>query len=344
MSTQNLEQFDGFLRVHGLLKHGETAQWTELSGGVSSEIWRVDLPGRTICIKRALPKLKVLEDWRAPVSRNMYEWKWLRFAATHQPQSVPRPLAHDAEAGLFAMSFLPSQQYPVWKSQLLNGVVIPGVAAQVGKLLAKLHDASANRLDLAKQFDSLENFRALRLEPYLLATAVRHPDLAAQLCALAQCTAGTSGALVHGDVSPKNILIGPNGPVLLDAECAWYGDPAFDLAFCLNHLLLKSLVRRDCIPALLRSFSQLVDSYFAGINFESRSRLELRAAHLLPALMLARIDGKSPVEYLVDKGAEQEFVRRSARSMLSSRLTRLAPIAEFWSRRLRAWVDRTNKS
>jgi len=331
---QDPAQFDEFLRAHGLLKPGETARWNALSGGVSSEIWRVDLPGRSICVKRALPKLKVADDWEAPLSRNDFEWRWLCFAAKHQSQAVPCPLAQDTEAGLFAMSFLAPERYPVWKSQLLNGIVIPAVAAQVGTLLAQLQSASSNRPALAKEFDSLENFRALRLEPYLLATAVRHPDLADRLQALAARTAAISLTLVHGDVSPKNILVGERGPVLLDAECAWYGDPAFDVAFCLNHLLLKSLVRRDCLSALLQSFSQLTDSYFAHIDFESRPLLEARAAELLPALMLARIDGKSPAEYLVGKAAEQDLVRRIARSLLSSPVPRLAVIAATWSREM----------
>lgn len=332
MPAQTLTQLNEFLREHELLKPGEIAQWTVLSGGVSSDIWRVDLPGRSICVKRALPKLKVADDWQAPLSRNVFEWRWLCFAAQHEPWAVPRPLAHDAKAGLLAMDYLAPEQYPVWKTQLLNGMVVPSVAAHVGTLMAKLQVASANRPAIARAFDSIENFRALRLEPYLLATAARHPDLAGTLEQLAARTAGISLALVHGDVSPKNILIGPTGPVLLDAECAWYGDPAFDLAFCLNHLLLKSLVRRDCLPALLQSFSQLTDSYFAQIDFESRPVLEGRAAELLPALMLSRIDGKSPVEYLGSKAPEKDLVRRVARSFLRSPVSHLAAIAAAWSR------------
>jgi Phosphotransferase enzyme family len=334
LSIQGQAHLEDFLYAHGLAKRDETARWSTLTGGVSSEIWRVDLPGRSICVKRALPKLKVATDWEAPISRNAFEWQWLCFAAEYQPQAVPRPLAHDATVGLFAMSFLPPEQYPVWKTQLLIGAVIPGVAREVGAVLARLHNASANRLDLARDFNSSENFHALRIEPYLLATAVRHPHLADRLQALATRTAAIAVALVHGDVSPKNILVGPHGPVFLDAECAWYGDPAFDLAFCLNHLLLKSLVRPDCAPALLQSFSQLAESYLELENFESRPLIELRVAQLLPALMLARIDGKSPVEYLAGKIPEQNWVRRVARSLLEAPVGRLELIKSAWVREI----------
>jgi aminoglycoside phosphotransferase (APT) family kinase protein len=330
---------DAFLKFHGLAKPGETIRWRALTGGVSSDIWRADLPGRSVCVKRALQKLRVADDWQAPVSRNAYEWRWLCFAAAQQPHAVPRPLAHDEQAGLFAMSFLDPAEYPVWKAQLLSGVVAPAVATQVGAVLARLHAASSNRPDLARQFDSLENFHALRLEPYLLVTAARHPDLAERLQALAQRTAATAMALVHGDVSPKNILIGPQGPVLLDAECAWYGDPAFDLAFCLNHLLLKSLVRSDCTGALLQSFTQLTESYFRLAGFEARARLEARVAELLPALMLARVDGKSPVEYLTGKTREQDLLRQVARSLLKSPVAHLTTIVAIWSQHTRALIN-----
>jgi aminoglycoside phosphotransferase (APT) family kinase protein len=307
---------EAFLRAHGLARAGEEALWTALTGGVSSEIWRVDLPGRVLCVKRALPRLKVSEVWEAPVSRNAYEWKWLQFAARHEPDAVPRPLAHDPAAGLFAMAFLPPEDHPVWKTQLLAGEVDASFAAAVAAALARLHNASAAQPGLAREFDSLENFRALRLEPYLVATARKHPDLAHRLLELDRTTASKAIALVHGDVSPKNILAGPRGPVFLDAECAWYGDPAFDLAFCLNHLVLKALVRPDRVEALAESYSRFVDAYFAVAAFEARAGLEARAAALLPGLQLARVDGKSPVEYLSGRTGLQDAARRAARDGL----------------------------
>jgi hypothetical protein len=152
--------------------------------------------------------------------------------------------------------------------------------------------------ELARTFANDASFFALRLEPYFLATAEANPDCAAELIRLSGDTAATKRALVHGDVSPKNILVGSAGPVLLDAECAWYGDPAFDVAFCLTHLLLKCLQRPEATARFLACFDALNDAYFAGVAWESPADVEARAARLLPALMLARVDGKSPVEYL----------------------------------------------
>ena len=320
-----------FLVSQGLASAQEPAHWHPLAGGVSSDIWRVDLPGRSMCIKRALARLKVSADWQAPVSRNAYEWAWLQFAACHAPDHAPRPLAHDPEAGLFAMSFLAPEQHPVWKEQLMAGEVSAHTAQAVGRVLGELHAASVGRAELAAAFDTTDNFRALRLEPYFAATAQRHPVLGAALTDLVERTAGLQKALVHGDVSPKNILVGPRGPVLLDAECAWYGDPAFDLAFCLNHLLLKCLARPDRRETLLAAFAALADAYFAQANWEPRAALEERAARMLPALLLARNDGKSPVEY-VNEEAQRDAVRAFAIPLVLRPAGQLSSIARDWGK------------
>ncbi|BDB29606.1 putative aminoglycoside phosphotransferase [Cupriavidus sp. TA19] len=318
-----------FLTSHGLMSAAEEASFSRLTGGVSSDIWKVDLPGRTFAVKRALGKLKVAADWEAPLTRNAYEWAWLQFASEHVPDNVPRPIARDAEAGLFAMSFLPPRMYPVWKAQLMAGHIEWSVANEVGRVLAKLHAASAAKPDLAAKFDSAENFHALRLEPYLLATAARNPHVADVLVQLAQRTRDTRLALVHGDVSPKNILVGPKGPVFLDAECAWYGDPAFDLAFCLNHLLLKCIVQPDSRDALIKCFESLATEYLQQVSWEPADGLEARAASLLPALLLARVDGKSPVEYLSQE-KHKELVRSVAFGFLRQPVSRLMEVADGW--------------
>lgn len=320
---------DAFLVEHNLARPDETAHWHALTGGVSSDIWRVDLPERSLCVKRALSKLKVSADWQAPVSRNAYEWAWIQFASQHCPDNVPRPLAHDPQAGVFAMSYLQPDEHPVWKQQLMAGEVTVETASAVGHLLGRLHAASAGSSELAAAFDTGDNFHALRLAPYLLATSVRHPALASRLQHLAQRTAGIRAALVHGDVSPKNILVGPKGPVLLDAECAWFGDPAFDLAFCLNHLLLKCLVRPEKRDMLIASFKALNEAYFDEADWELRSALEARAAELLPALLLARVDGKSPVEYLTEEHQRAQ-VRAVAIPLLHRPVECLSLVAAAW--------------
>ena len=322
------------LRHLGLIQEGVEPAAQPLAGGVSSDIWKVELAAGPIVFKRALAKLKVAQDWQAPVDRSRFEIRWLRAVVQVLPEAVPQLFAADEDRGIFAIAYLDPQKYVLWKQQLLTGYVQPGTAAEVGRRLAIIHQATASDPAMPGLFPSDSIFHEIRLAPYLEAAASRHPDLSQALRQLVAVTAGTKRALVHGDVSPKNILVGPSGPVFLDAECAWFGDPAFDLAFCLNHLLLKCLVRPAEKGLLLDSFLALAGHYLDGVKWELPSALEVRAAHLLPGLMLARIDGKSPVEYITENGARRS-VRRVASQFLAAPAAALGLILEEWRRELR---------
>lgn len=318
----------------GLLGSEDTPRFTRLSGGVSSDIWRVDLARGPVCVKRALPKLRVEQDWFAPVERNAYEAAWMRFAGAVVPEAVPELLGQDEAAGVLVMAYLDPASHRLWKADLRDGQADPEVARAVGNRLVRIHAASANEASAAAAFATDRIFYDIRLEPYLVASARAHPDRADALHALVETTANTKRALVHGDVSPKNIVIGPRGPIFLDAECAWYGDPAFDLAFCLNHLLLKCLWTPRAAREFLQCFDVLANAYLAGVGWEPQDALEARAARLLPGLFLARIDGKSPVEYLTT-AADKERVRRVARALLADPLERLRNVRAAWARELR---------
>jgi len=307
------------LRRAGLVSQDETPSFTPLTGGVSSEIWKVG----DVCVKRALPRLRVVQVWEAPIERNRYERMWLEAAGAAAPGAAPRVLAFDDQAGLFAMEYLGS---PVWKDRLRQADADPRFAAQVGARLAAIHAATAGRAEVARRFATDAIFYAIRLEPYLVSTGKVHRDLGERFQFLVDRTANTKVCLVHGDVSPKNILVDPRGPVFLDAECAWYGDPAFDLAFCLNHLLLKCLWVPRAKAAFLDCFDALASAYLQGVAFPN---VEERAASLLPALLLARVDGKSPVEYL--KHPDKGHVRTIARELLPVAST-LKQVREAWQR------------
>lgn len=325
----NTKQTLAWLRGMGLADADATA--TPLTGGVSSDIWRVDTANGPICVKQALSKLKVDADWFAPTDRNAFEVSWFETVAAIAPKSVPQVLAHDANRGLFAMSYLDPATHPVWKAELAAGRADPTVAKAVGETLGRIHTATYHDDAVAAQFQTNEIFHAIRLEPYLLATAAVHPDLSDRLHELAAITAATRVALVHGDVSPKNILCGPDRPVFLDAECAWYGDPAFDVAFCLNHLLLKCLWNRTAWQGYESCFHALCHGYSEAVADDDILR---RAAHLLPGLFLARIDGKSPVEYIIDE-YDKNIVRTFAPPFLTSPAEHPIDICTAWHASLR---------
>ncbi|MEQ1806606.1 MAG: phosphotransferase [Burkholderiaceae bacterium] len=317
----------------GLLEPGEVPRSEPLTGGVSSDIWRVDLRQGAVCVKRALAQLRVAALWEAPLARNAFEVAWIEVAGAVNPAAVPRLRGHDATAQLFIMDFLGPAKHRLWKNELRDGRADPLAAAAVGARLVQIHAATAGRREIAQRFPTDPIFHAIRLAPYLEATALRHPDIAGALQTLVQVTASTHEALVHGDVSPKNIMLGPDGPIFLDAECAWYGDPAFDIAFCLNHLLLKCLWVPASSAAFARCFEAWVASYAAGVNWTPWAVLERRAAHLLPGLLLARVDGKSPVEYITDE-AQKNIVRRAALALFAAPVAQLNAVLAHWIQEL----------
>jgi len=314
----------------GIVSANQHVVLTPLAGGVSSDIYRATVPGGVICIKRALGRLNVAADWQVPVERNQYEVEWMRVAAGIVPGAVPAILGEDRQAGAFAMTWLPPDEYPVWKKLLADGEADTRTAAAVGDVLGRIHAATADRPDIAARFATDALFHAIRLDPYLATAANAHPDLSRQLLALVATTASTRRVLVHGDFSPKNILVGAQGPVVLDAECAWYGDPAFDLAFVLNHLLLKGVWRPDRRSDYLAMFAALCAAYRLRAAWEPWTALESRTAALLPGLLLARVDGKSPVEY-VTRDADKNAIRAFARAHLLRPVSSLTTLAHAWA-------------
>jgi hypothetical protein len=288
-----------------------------LTGGVSSDIVQVVLSdGTSVCAKRALPTLKVASVWEAPVERNHFEIAWLRLAGRVLPGAAPKVLGEDRANGIALLEFLPAERYWLWKAELLKGNFDAGVAPAVASALSRIHSATWNDATVAEAFATDAMFDALRLDPYLRTLAKRTPDLAGQILSVLEQTATTKLALVHGDVSPKNILVSRDDghPVLLDAECAWFGDPAFDAAFCLNHLLLKAVHLPQIRPELLGAAEVFYNTWIDGLPADAQSAVTTRLAALLPCLMLARIDGKSPVEYLSE--ANRGLVRTIARPLI----------------------------
>jgi len=313
------------LRGMGLLGLGEPCTVETLSGGVSCDVYKVSIGDRPLLVvKRALPKLRVAADWRAPPERAAAEVAWIRLVAAIDPAWVPTIRGEDRAAHLFAMDFLP---WPVWKAELAAGHVDIGVARATGAALARIHAATAGRADVAAAFDNGAQFHALRLEPYLLFTAERHPGIAAAIRDEVARIASARIALMQGDISPKNILCGPKGPVFLDAETACFGDPAFDLAFCLNHFLLKAVWHPEFTHAYAQSYTAMVTAYRAGVTWEKDFEIDRRTARLLPMLLLARVDGKSPAEYLTDSG-DRAFVRGAALQMIVEPPLNLAMLGE----------------
>jgi aminoglycoside phosphotransferase (APT) family kinase protein len=316
------------------LSNASSLWGTPLTGGVSSDIWRIETEKGMVCAKRALSKLRVNADWYAPVERNLFEARWLQVAHQACAACAPELLGQHPGLGVLVMQYLEPDHYRLWKQELHAGHADSQTAHAMGQVLSKIHSYAAKNSHLASEFPTDKIFFEIRLAPYLLATAERHPQLAHALEALVLQTQNNAKTLVHGDVSPKNILLGPQGPLLLDAECATWSDPAFDLAFCLNHLLLKCLWTPASTADFLHCFEVLTTSYLSSVDWEPPSDLEARAARLLPGLLLARVDGKSPVEYVTEEH-QREHVRRVASTLLIKPASSLQEVAQAWAKDLK---------
>jgi len=307
--------------------HDPQARLTPFSGGVSSEIYLVEDGLKKLVVKRALPKLKVKDDWYADVSRNASEWDYLEGVSRMIPSAVPQLYFSCPAEGYFGMEYL-GAGFSNWKDLLLAGEFNIRHAELAAEILGEIHERTSSNSAFLKQFDTTANFHQLRVEPYLLTTGARNPALRAIFDAEARRIESTREALVHGDFSPKNILIQGDRMVLLDCEVAWYGDPSFDVAFLLNHLFLKSLHHAPGgieLDGMVHAFWR---AYVTKRTTTDTAAFERRLVPLLLMLMLARVDGKSPVEYLAP--AKREFLRAFATRHLPLPPDDLADMRSIW--------------
>ena len=315
------------LEKMSLLAQGDRARIVLMGTGGSSEIYRVELGWGTICVKRALPKIKFIGDGTLPPERGSFEYEWLKLARVIVGDAVPGVLGE--QPGLFAMEYLDPDRHTSWASLLEKGDINPSTAAEIGRMLGRIHAATANNFAVAQRFATDRIFHAARIEPLLLATAEAQPLVASRLRQLAMNTERNKLALVHGDFSPNNFLIGPKGPVLLDAECAWYGDPAFDVALCLSHLLVECVLHPQWRDYYLTCYTAFCAAYAQRVTWEMPAQADERAALLLPALVLAHAYGRVPSDSM-PHNSDKERIAGPARRILLDPVVRLGAMREAW--------------
>jgi len=318
----------GLVRL-GLMSPGEQPLFTELTGGISSEIYKVDLALGPVCVKRALPTLKSDPDWHVPVGRSNAEYEWLQTAQKIFPGMAPDPIGFDRESNIVVMAFLDPDKYPNWKDQLRDGNVDPRFAALTAERLVGLHNATAGLTDIAETFDNDQIFYDIRLEAYFVAAGRTVPVVKDVLAEVVQETQEARCALVHGDVSPKNILVGDAGPVFLDAECAWYGEPAFDAAFCLTHFLLKAIWKPQWRDGYAACHSAFRETYLDAADWIDHRELDRRITRLHLGMLLARVAGRSKVEYITDPKMQKRIQKFTSRHLLGG-VNRTEDVAALW--------------
>jgi 5-methylthioribose kinase len=328
MREIDAETAGDYLRDSERIPRGADVRVRELGGGVSNIVLRVDLPGQApFVLKQCRERLRVALEWRARIERIWTESATLEVLRTILPEGlVPHVLFEDRPNYLFAMTCAPDDAV-TWKTHLMDVRVDPSIARRLGMVLGTIHKDAPGHPALHGILADTSLFDELRVDPYYRTAARRHPDLKPRIMALIAAMDRPPGerTLVLGDFSPKNILVHERGLVLLDFECAHAGDPAFDLGFFLSHLLLKTIHHGGQDSGRARSYVGLTQEFWGsyldrmGLGAARGAELVQRAITHAAACCLARVDGKSPVEYL-GIGA-QAIARSFAREALQTEPT-----------------------
>jgi 5-methylthioribose kinase len=303
----------GYLRQRRVLGRDEHALIQNLPGGVSNRVVLVQPEnGRPFVLKQALEKLRVQVDWFCTPARIEREALGLKYLEKLAPAgSTPSLLFEDHKEHLLAMEAVP-QPHENWKQMLLAGNVPREHVTAFGHLLGSIHAKSAERsAELAGVFEDRSIFEALRLEPYYRYTASKIPASSKFLSNLIHDTLRPRLTLVHGDYSPKNILVHKNRLVLLDYEVVHFGDPAFDIGFSMAHFLSKANHLENYRQAFIDAAYQYWPVYCDALGQRNfLGQLERRAVRHTLACCLARVAGRSPLEYLTpyERARQQDAV------------------------------------
>jgi tRNA A-37 threonylcarbamoyl transferase component Bud32 len=298
-----------YLRAAGHVASDESPTFTTLPGGVSSRTVQVERPGRPAWVlKQSLAKLRVAADWYsdpARIHREALGMRWLTQLAP--PSSIPSLVFEDHEQHLLAMQAVP-QPHCNWKTALLAGDLDVEHVRQFGHLLGTIHRRAAQRqTEIATVFDDRSFFESLRIEPYYAYTASQVPESAQFMGDVIMAVRARRFTLVHGDYSPKNVLIHEGRLVLLDHEVIHFGDPAFDLGFSLAHFLSKA----HYLEAQREEFTSAAEIYWRAYREslggpEWARDLEEHAVHNALGCLLARVAGRSPLEYLSSEHRQRQ--------------------------------------
>ena len=307
-----------YLREQGLVdESGTETSAVSLGGGVSNRVVRVDAGDRSFVLKQPRPNLAVEEDWPADVSRVHNEAAAARAyaavieAAGLENVRVPAVFGEDEDAHVVVFGCAPDSA-TTWKRELLEGRVDADVARSLGRLLGTVHRRASADETLRERFADPTPFDQLRVDPYHRTAAERHPEVGERIRAEAERVLAADRTLVHGDYSPKNVLVDRESGRrwILDPEVAHWGDPAFDTAFVLNHLFIKSVHVDGRLDACIDAARTLWSAYCEASGWD----VERETVRELAVLMLARVDGTSPVGYL-DAGEDDLLREISLRAL-----------------------------
>jgi len=309
-----------YLIDRAILPPDQPASAWPLAGGVSNIVLAVDCGDQALVVKQSLPQLRVETVWKAKQERTLNEARALSLAGAMTPDRVPELIDVDDTNFVLVISRAPCN-WTEWKRLLLAGEIDPAVAGVLGGVLGSWHAGTSSDRVVMASLDDPEAFDQLRVGPYYRTVAEKIPEFATQIGAVVNRMTSTRSCLVHGDYSPKNILVGATSVWVVDFEVAHLGDPVFDVAFMLSHLILKSLH----MPERSAALQQAGREFLAGYHAQTGAALDWNyLAEQVGCLLLARVAGQSPVEYLDDRG--RQAAERAGRDLLQQRSLELTQL------------------
>ena len=337
VDIENAADLLRYLRESKRIGKTENPTFHTLRGGVSNKtVLLQHSDGSRWVLKQALPKLRVQADWFSDPARIRVEANALRYLPlVSPPNTIPRLLFEDPEQHLLAMEAVP-EPHENWKERLLSGRLDRDLVNQFGRLLANIHSRSYYlRQQLFPTFEDREFFETLRLEPYYQFTGERVPEAASFLSDVIEANRTHCVTLVHGDYSPKNVLVYQDRLILLDHEVVHVGDPAFDLGFSLTHLLSKGHHLKELRLAFLTAAIGYWETYKSETGSAPWfSGVEKRAVNNAIACLLARTSGRSPLEYLSDEERRQQ--KEAALHLITHRPDTVPALIEEFGQRIEA--------
>ena len=299
------------LQSRGLIPNAHSAFVQTLGGGVSNRTFLVVSGDQRLVVKQAMGQLRVKRDWFADPARTVSEGRALRLAASVDARRVPHVIDLDEERKVLVLAAAPDDARD-WKGLLLSGNIDSRIAECVGTFLARLHTATRDPA-LLTAFDAWEAFEQLRVRPYFQTLVEDDPHLGRYVLPVIERMSSQRVCLVHGDVSPKNVLVGRELCWLIDFEVAHAGDPTFDTAFMICHLAIKAIHSPDHKVELFHAADVFLSAYLDADGLATNGD---HLVALVGCLLMARVRGRSPAEYLNDK--ERAIVWEAGVSLASN--------------------------
>ena len=288
-------------------------------GGVSCTVVFVYAGEKQLIIKQGLAQLKVKEEWLCDPNRMNIEQESNRIYHELVPDCAPVIYFYDGDNFIYGREAVP-EDWRMWKADLLAGKLDFSAAGKVANTLLTVHNACSRDRAVAEAFDSKDIFYNLRISPYFEFTKSKHPERSDFISSVIDFLMEAKVTLIHGDFSPKNIMTDGNAVSILDYEVAHYGHPAFDLGFFSTHFVLKAIKNKAWAESYLNMLVYMMDIYFRGVDCMDPKTLEECYIKTWALIVLARVDGKSPAEYITDE-ADKALVREVAFAMIDENLT-----------------------